>query len=145
MGLRSGWRGVLTMRHALDMGGFPGAPRIPLLTGLDRARGDLWVPNADGVMTRLPVGANGTLLMPDNTQPTGQKWITPDAAFIQSMYYASSTSGTSTYTATLSPAPVAYEDGAQYSFTVTSTNPLGSPTINFNSLGALNIKINGVA
>ena len=59
------------MRHALDMGGFAPAPRIPLLTGLDRARGDLWIPNADGAMVRLPVGANGTLLMPDNTQLVG--------------------------------------------------------------------------
>src|SRR6185369_9109717 len=66
------------------------------------------------------------------------------AATIQRTYYASSTSGTSTYTATLSPVPTAYQTGAQYVVTITSANT-GASTMNFNSLGAKTMQLNGAA
>ncbi len=66
------------------------------------------------------------------------------ASTIQRTYYAASTSGTTTYTATLSPVPTAYVTGAQYVFTVTSTNT-GAVTMNFNSLGAKTVQLNGGA
>lgn len=93
----------------------------------------------------LATMAAGTIKMNNTAGTATPTDVLPDTALIQRFYYASSTSGTGTYTATLAPVPTAYTDGAQYTFTATSTNTTASPTINFNSLGALNILFNGVA
>lgn len=39
-----------------------------------RSQGDLIVSGANGLPLRLPVGANGTMLIADNTQPSGMRW-----------------------------------------------------------------------
>lgn len=79
-------------------------------------------------------------------QANGTQWATTtiDAAAIQRTYYAGSTSGTTTYTATLAPVPTGYVTGAQYVFTVSNTNT-GPVTMNFNSLGAKSVLLNGAA
>jgi hypothetical protein len=74
----------------------------------------------------------------------GTRFQITAVSYAQRRYLATSTSGTSTYTATLSPVPSAYEAGAQYAVTVTSANT-GASTMNFNSLGAKTIQANGAA
>src|SRR6185369_1985993 len=102
--------------------------------------------NANAVtLAKLATQADQTALVNISGSTAVPTASTFDAAQIQRFYYAGSTSGTSTYTATLSPAPSAYQDGAQYIFTVTSTNVGSGPTINFNSLGALTVKLNGAS
>lgn len=49
-------------------------------------------------------------------------------------------SGTDTYTATLSPALVAYVTGAEYRLKFTNANTSTTPTLNLNSLGAKTLK-----
>lgn len=48
-------------------------------------------------------------------------------------------SGTDTYTATFSPAPIAYNTNQQYLISFANTNTVTAPTINVNSLGAKTI------
>lgn len=42
--------------------------------GIFNAKGDLLVATGPGEYTTVPVGGNGTLLVPDDTQPGGMKW-----------------------------------------------------------------------
>lgn len=49
-------------------------------------------------------------------------------------------SGTDTYTATLSPAPAAYETNRVYVVTFPNANTVAAPTLNLNGLGAKTIK-----
>jgi hypothetical protein len=102
------------------------------------------IPDASVALTKLATQANGTILANFSGGVASPTASTPDADLIQRTYYASSTSGTSTYTATLAPVPTAYVTGAQYVFTASNTNT-GASTMNFNSLGAKTLQLNGAA
>lgn len=57
-------------------------PRLDTLldTGIDSPqKGELLVSDGDA-WVNLPVGANGKILMLDNSEPSGLKWITPEQA-----------------------------------------------------------------
>jgi hypothetical protein len=90
------------------------------------------------------VGINNVLL---SSLATGLLKITTSTGIpsiatandISSPVAAADAGASDTYTATLSPAPAAYVDGAHYRFKANTANT-GACTINFNGLGAKTIK-----
>lgn len=55
------------------------AAKMPL--SLAVAKGDLFVATSSATLVRLPVGADGTALVADSTQPSGVRWSAPSAGF----------------------------------------------------------------
>jgi microcystin-dependent protein len=66
-------------------------------------------------------------------------------AMFQEGVKGTSSSGTNTYTATLSPVPTAYNTSQVYPVVFTNANTSSAPTLNLNSLGAKTIKLPGGA
>ena len=64
-----------TQTTGIRWGAPPSGTGIPPTT-VD-AKGDLIAATANDTVTRLPVGANGTVLTADSTQATGLRWATP--------------------------------------------------------------------
>lgn len=88
----------------------------------------------------LTISDGKTLSASNTITLTGTDSTSYNLDYIQSgadKYVVSS--GTDTYTATLSPAPTAYVTGQSYWTKIVNTNTVTNPTLNYNSLGAKTI------
>jgi hypothetical protein len=77
----------------------------PSISNID-AKGDLLAGTADNTISRLAVGANGTVLTADSAETTGLKWATPGSGGGLTLLSTTTLSGASTTISSISGAYV---------------------------------------
>ncbi len=96
------------------------------------ATGDTYYREADGTLTRAPVGSTGQVMTSNGSNPV---WSAP----AEVNRYAVSTGSANAYIVTLTPALGSYTAGTLVQFKANFTNT-GACTVNVNGLGAIAIK-----
>jgi hypothetical protein len=105
------------------------------------AAGDLYYRSGLAAFTRLPVGADGSVLSVNGGFPawaSAAAFATRSGVQDGSYVYAATSTGNDTYVITLSPAVAAYTNGQKFRFKVDVANT-GPATLNVNGLGAISI------
>lgn len=83
-------------------------------------KGDMYVAGAGGILTRFPVGANGTVLTADSTQAAGVRYALPSAVI---------TAGRAVLTDVVAPATVAVDGALGSYFSLLMTSAVGANRI----------------
>ena len=132
--VKDGASAIRTLGTAIDTTTFNNAAAAIAKTIVD-AKGDIIAATAADTVSRLAVGANGTVLTAASGQATGLEWATPAGGYSTTLISTTTLSGAST---TISSIPTTYSTLLLVGYGITATAGAGfttTMTINGASTG----------